>query len=64
VLLAATSTFFVNIYHSGLTSKKRKAAGIAYPTAYASTELAEKDPKAHAFNCGTSSSHFRARAVR
>ncbi|KAK0619316.1 hypothetical protein B0T14DRAFT_205627 [Immersiella caudata] len=51
VLLAATSTFFVNVYHSGLTSKKRKAAGIAYPTAYASTELADKDPKAHAFNC-------------
>ncbi|KAK0652901.1 hypothetical protein B0T16DRAFT_107302 [Cercophora newfieldiana] len=51
VLLAATSTFFVNIFHSGLTSKARKAANIAYPTCYASTELAEKDPKAHKFNC-------------
>jgi len=52
VLLAATATFFVNTYHSTLTSSRRKASGIKYPTAYASTELAEKDPKAHAFNCG------------
>ncbi|KAK0635504.1 hypothetical protein B0T17DRAFT_612360 [Bombardia bombarda] len=51
VLLAATSTFFVNSFHSITTSKYRKASGIKYPTAYASTEVAEKDPKAYRFNC-------------
>jgi len=52
VLAAATSTFFINTYHSLLTSKFRKASGVAYPAAYASNEVAEKDPKAFAFNCG------------
>ncbi|KAK3325752.1 hypothetical protein B0H66DRAFT_137092 [Apodospora peruviana] len=51
VLLAASATFFVNSYHSILTSKARKASGIKYPTAYASAEVAEKDPKAFQFNC-------------
>lgn len=51
VLLAATSTFFVNTYHAGLTSSQRKASGIQYPIAYATAEQAEKDPKALAFNC-------------
>ncbi|KAK1835948.1 hypothetical protein QBC39DRAFT_388413 [Podospora conica] len=51
VLLAATSTLFVNMYHSLLTSSKRKASGIKYPTTYASQELADKDPKAFQFNC-------------
>ncbi|KAK0728248.1 hypothetical protein B0T26DRAFT_165355 [Lasiosphaeria miniovina] len=51
VLLAATSTFFVNVYHSTLTSKYRKASGVKYPAAYASNDVAEKDPKAFSFNC-------------
>jgi glutathione S-transferase len=51
VLLAATSTYFVNFYHIILTSKARKASGIKYPAPYASNEVAEKDPKAFAFNC-------------
>ena len=51
VLLAATSTIFVNAYHSILTSSKRKASGVKYPTTYASEELAAKDPKVYAFNC-------------
>ncbi|KAK3684936.1 hypothetical protein B0T22DRAFT_203344 [Podospora appendiculata] len=51
VLLAVASTFFVNTFHAGLTSKYRKASGIKYPVAYASNEVAEKDPKAFAFNC-------------
>ncbi|KAK4137951.1 membrane-associated proteins in eicosanoid and glutathione metabolism [Trichocladium antarcticum] len=51
VLLAATSTFFVNTYHGLLTSRYRKASGIKYPTAYASAEQADKDPKAYTFNC-------------
>ncbi|KAK1756907.1 hypothetical protein QBC47DRAFT_172490 [Echria macrotheca] len=51
VLLAATSTFIVNIYHMTLTGKHRKLSGVKYPTCYASAELAEKDPKAFAFNC-------------
>lgn len=55
VLLAATSTFFVNTYHGLLTSRYRKASGIKYPTAYASAEQADKDPKAYTFNCGACS---------
>ncbi|KAL2136778.1 hypothetical protein VTI74DRAFT_1430 [Chaetomium olivicolor] len=51
VLAAATSTFFVNTFHSFLTSSHRKAANVKYPTTYVSTEQAEKDPKAYAFNC-------------
>ena len=54
VLLAATSTFFINVYHVIVTSKYRKAAGVKYPNAYASAEQAEKDPKAFKFNCGRS----------
>ncbi|OLN97468.1 Microsomal glutathione S-transferase 3 [Colletotrichum chlorophyti] len=51
VLLVATSTFFINTTHVLLTSKYRKASGIVYPAPYASNEVAEKDPKAYAFNC-------------
>ena len=58
VILAATSTLFVNVYHSLLTSSKRKASGIKYPTTYASQELADKDPKAFQFNCGMSLLHL------
>lgn len=52
MLLAATSTAFVNVYHGLLTSRYRKASGIKYPAAYAANDVAEKDPKAFAFNCG------------
>ncbi|KAK3359786.1 hypothetical protein B0T25DRAFT_109675 [Lasiosphaeria hispida] len=51
VLLAATSTFFVNTFHGILTGKYRKASGVKYPAAYAANEVAEKDPKAFTFNC-------------
>jgi hypothetical protein len=53
VLLVATSSFFVNTVHSVVTSKHRKLSGLKYPIAYASNDLAEKDPKAYKFNCGT-----------
>ncbi|KAK0735608.1 hypothetical protein B0T21DRAFT_384419 [Apiosordaria backusii] len=51
VLLAASSTFFINTLHVVLTSKARKASGIKYPVSYASNDLAEKDRKAYLFNC-------------
>ncbi|KAI2608475.1 membrane-associated proteins in eicosanoid and glutathione metabolism [Hypoxylon fragiforme] len=51
VLTVAASSFFINTFHQALTGRARKASGITYPTAYASQELADKDPKAHAFNC-------------
>lgn len=51
VLLAATTTFFVNTYHVSLTTKARKKSGLKYPVAYASKELADKDPNAYMFNC-------------
>ncbi|KAH7152984.1 hypothetical protein EDB81DRAFT_790195 [Dactylonectria macrodidyma] len=51
VIAVATSTFFINTLHVQLTSKYRKASGLKYPIAYASNELAEKDPKAYQFNC-------------
>ena len=54
VLLAATSTFFVNTYHVSLTVAARKKSGLKYPVAYASKELADKDPNAYLFNCGES----------
>lgn len=42
------------MYHGILTSVARKASGQKYPIAYASNDLAEKDPKAYKFNCGES----------
>ncbi|KAF5656509.1 glutathione s-transferase [Fusarium heterosporum] len=51
VLVAATSTFFVNTLHVVLTSKARKASGLKYPIPYASNDLAEKDAEAFKFNC-------------
>ncbi len=58
VLAVATSTFFLNSYHAALTSGARRASGIKPPNAYASQELADKDPKAFAFNCGASPPPF------
>jgi hypothetical protein len=52
VLLAATSTFFVNTYHMVLTVKYRKKSGVKYPACYASNEVAEKDKNAYLLNCG------------
>ncbi|CAM1510272.1 Fc.00g006070.m01.CDS01 [Cosmosporella sp. VM-42] len=51
VLVAATSTFFINSLHVVLTSNARKASGLKYPIPYASNDLAEKDSKAYKFNC-------------
>jgi len=51
VLLAGSSTFFVNFYQAYLVMKFRRASGIKYPNAYATLEQAEKDPKAFNFNC-------------
>ena len=56
VLVAASSTFILNMVHSFLTSGARKASGIKYPTTYASDEVAAKDQKAYKFNCGMSAS--------
>jgi glutathione S-transferase len=58
VLLAASSSFFVNTYHVFLTSVARRASGVKYPATYATEEVAAKDPKAFKFNCGkTAASH-------
>ncbi|KAK4127898.1 membrane-associated proteins in eicosanoid and glutathione metabolism [Parathielavia appendiculata] len=51
VLLAASSTAFLNTFHAILTSTRRKAAGVKYPITYVTAEQADKDPKAYAFNC-------------
>lgn len=51
VIAAATVHCFVNVYHSVLVSGARKASGVKYPAPYATNEVAEKDPKAFAFNC-------------
>ncbi|KAI1098540.1 membrane-associated proteins in eicosanoid and glutathione metabolism [Jackrogersella minutella] len=51
VLTVAASSIFINTLHVVLTVKARKASGLTYPTPYASKELADKDPKAYAFNC-------------
>lgn len=53
VLMAATSSYFLNFYHGLVTINARKASGIGYPAPYAANEVADKDPKAFAFNCGT-----------
>ncbi|KAK7967354.1 glutathione S-transferase [Apiospora aurea] len=51
VLVAASSSFFVNLLHFFLSAKARKASGLKYPIPYATEEQAAKDPKAYAFNC-------------
>lgn len=51
VMVAASSTFILNMVHQFLTGGARKASGIKYPTTYATDELAAKDPKAYKFNC-------------
>ncbi|KAH8758162.1 hypothetical protein BGZ57DRAFT_637676 [Hyaloscypha finlandica] len=49
VLLAATSTFFLNSYHSINTGNYRKKAKCPYPAAYAPADRTDED--AHRFNC-------------
>ncbi|KAI9055664.1 hypothetical protein LZ554_000607 [Drepanopeziza brunnea f. sp. 'monogermtubi'] len=57
VLLAATSTFVMNIAHMANTGKYRKAAKIAYPAAYAPES--RTDEAANRFNCAQRShAHF------
>ncbi|KAJ1329196.1 MAPEG family protein [Microdochium nivale] len=51
VLVAATSSIFVNLLHFVLTAGARKRSGIDYPNAYATPEQAAKNPAAYAFNC-------------
>jgi glutathione S-transferase len=51
VILAATSTFVLNLVHTQNTGMYRKPAGIDYPNAYATTQQCKEDPKAFAFNC-------------
>ncbi len=45
VILAATSTFFLNLAHVQNTGKYRKPAAIDYPNAYATAQQAKEDPK-------------------
>lgn len=49
VLLAATSTFFLNSWHAINVGKYRKAAAVQYPAAYAPSSRTDKE--AHRFNC-------------
>jgi len=49
VLLAATSTFFLNSIHTFNTGKYRKAAKVGYPAAYAPSSRTDVD--AFKFNC-------------
>jgi len=51
VLLAATSTFILNLLHIANTGKFRKAAKIPYPIAYASAEQQKASTEAYLFNC-------------
>ncbi|KAL3425027.1 MAPEG family protein [Phlyctema vagabunda] len=49
VLLAATSTFVLNVVHSFNTGKYRKQAKVDYPAAYAPSS--NTSPEAFRFNC-------------
>lgn len=51
ILTIGATSLLLNFYHAYLTGSARRSSGIGYPTAYASAEQAEKDPKAFAFNC-------------
>lgn len=51
VLAVGIATALVNVWHGFNVGGKRKIAKIAYPTAYASTEEAEKSSAAKQFNC-------------
>ncbi|KAI9650349.1 hypothetical protein NHQ30_000362 [Ciborinia camelliae] len=49
VILAATSTFILNLMHGINTGRYRRAAKIDYPAAYAPST--RTDTEAHLFNC-------------
>ena len=49
-LVVAATSVLLNVYHFAKSGGARKAAQIPYPIPYATTEQAEKDPKAYAFN--------------
>jgi glutathione S-transferase len=51
VLAVASTSFFVNLYHSTLTSLARRDSGLKYPIPYATEEQAAKSPAAFKFNC-------------
>ena len=51
VILTATATACLGIWHGVFVSGYRKKAKIRYPNAYASAEEAKTSPTAHAFNC-------------
>ncbi|ROW15428.1 hypothetical protein VPNG_02306 [Cytospora leucostoma] len=51
VLLAATSTFFVNFWHTMKTVKARKASGVPYPNAYAPASEATEGTPSFKLNC-------------
>lgn len=55
VLIAATSTFFLNIVHTFNTGKYRKAAKVDYPAAYAPSS--RTDAEAVRFNVRTLEEH-------
>jgi hypothetical protein len=45
VILAAASTFILNLAHVQNTGKYRKPSGIEYPNAYATAQQCKEDPK-------------------
>jgi glutathione S-transferase len=51
VLLAATSTSFLNYWLSYLVGQHRKAAKVDYPNAYATANEAATSQEKHLFNC-------------
>lgn len=52
VVLTAAASFVMTNYASYMVGGLRKAAKLPYPNTYFPREVAEKDPKAYAFNCG------------
>ncbi|GHJ87141.1 hypothetical protein NliqN6_3543 [Naganishia liquefaciens] len=51
VALAASGALWLNLFQITIVSKARKEAGVKYPVYMAENSIAEKDPKAHRFNC-------------
>ena len=51
VLLAATSTAFINLWHSSLVGSYRRASGVPYPNAYAPASEAATSKEKYLFNC-------------
>jgi glutathione S-transferase len=51
VVIAASATALVNLYHIALTVSRRKASGYTYPTPYAPLEAEKSSAAAYSFNC-------------